>query len=174
MARVGMPSYLPSDPSNIDLIEDLNSSFEAANGDAMNESDFEIINASLIEQEMMEEKCDNQCKSNIEVPIDSIHLGRARGSYSSSMDSDYPVCSYSQDVQSAIDGILYIAQRLKNENEENKVIHDWQFIAMVLDRLFLWIFTLICLIGSAIILLRAPSLYDQTVPIDTILSNIGR
>ena len=86
---------------------------------------------------------------------------------------DMPLRPYSEDVQTAIDGILYIAQRLKDEEEENKIIQDWQWIAMVLDRFFLCLFTFICVLGSAVILLRAPSLYDQTLPIDHLLSNIG-
>jgi nicotinic acetylcholine receptor len=35
-----------------------------------------------------------------------------------------------------------------------QVIEDWKFIAMVLDRLFLWLFTAACLLGTAGIILR--------------------
>lgn len=45
---------------------------------------------------------------------------------------------------------------------------------MVLDRLFLWIFTLACVFGSAIIILQAPSLYDNTQPIDILYSKIAK
>ena len=44
---------------------------------------------------------------------------------------------------------------------------DWKYVAMVLDRLFLWIFTLAVLVGTAGIILQAPTLYDDRVPIDT-------
>lgn len=37
---------------------------------------------------------------------------------------------------------------------------------MVLDRLFLWIFTLAVLAGTAAIILQAPTLYDDRMPID--------
>lgn len=37
---------------------------------------------------------------------------------------------------------------------------------MVLDRLFLWIFTLAVLAGTAGIILQAPTLYDDRMPID--------
>ncbi|KOB67437.1 Nicotinic acetylcholine receptor alpha 4 subunit, partial [Operophtera brumata] len=40
------------------------------------------------------------------------------------------------------------------------------YVAMVLDRLFLWIFTLAVLVGTAGIILQAPTLYDDRVPID--------
>lgn len=43
---------------------------------------------------------------------------------------------------------------------------DWKYVAMVLDRLFLWIFTLAVLVGTAGIILQAPTLYDDRIPID--------
>lgn len=56
----------------------------------------------------------------------------------------------------------------------HQVIEDWKYVALVLDRLFLWIFTIACLVGTCGIILQAPSLYDQRVPIDSQLSQIGR
>lgn len=50
---------------------------------------------------------------------------------------------------------------------------DWKYVAMVLDRLFLWIFTAAVLIGSAGIILQAPTLYDDRVPIDVRISEIA-
>ncbi len=44
---------------------------------------------------------------------------------------------------------------------------------MVLDRLFLWIFTLAVLVGTAGIILQAPTLYDDRIPIDSTLSHIA-
>ena len=44
---------------------------------------------------------------------------------------------------------------------------------MVLDRLFLWIFTVAVLVGTAGIILQAPTLYDDRQPLDTRLSEIG-
>lgn len=51
---------------------------------------------------------------------------------------------------------------------------DWKYVAMVLDRLFLWIFAFACIFGSAIIILQAPSLYDTTQPIDILYSKIAK
>ena len=50
---------------------------------------------------------------------------------------------------------------------------DWKYVAMVLDRLFLWIFTMAVVVGTAGIILQAPSLYDDRIPIDKELSDIG-
>ena len=55
-----------------------------------------------------------------------------------------------------------------------QVIEDWKFIAMVLDRLFLWLFTLACVLGTGGIIFRAPSLYDMREPIDAKLSEIPK
>ena len=51
---------------------------------------------------------------------------------------------------------------------------DWGFVAMVLDRLFLWLFAIASLVGTFMILGEAPSLYDDTKPIDVELSVIAQ
>ena len=53
-----------------------------------------------------------------------------------------------------------------------QVKEDWKYVAMVLDRLFLWIFTLAVCVGTAGIILQAPSLYDERKPIDREISDI--
>lgn len=55
----------------------------------------------------------------------------------------------------------------------SQVIEDWKYVAMVLDRLFLWIFTVAVLVGTAGIILQAPTLYDDRQPLDVQLSGIG-
>lgn len=55
-----------------------------------------------------------------------------------------------------------------------QVEEDWKYVAMVLDRLFLWIFTITCIVGSGLILFQAPSLYDTTQPIDILYSKIAK
>lgn len=53
-----------------------------------------------------------------------------------------------------------------NMNIVLQVKEDWKYVAMVLDRLFLWIFTMAVLAGTAGIILQAPTLYDDRIPID--------
>lgn len=55
-----------------------------------------------------------------------------------------------------------------------QIIEDWKFVAMVLDRFFLWLFFVACVSGMAIIILSAPSLYDTRQPIDIKYSKIAQ
>jgi len=54
-----------------------------------------------------------------------------------------------------------------------QVRDDWKYVAMVLDRLFLWIFTLAVLVGTCGIILHAPTLYDTREAVDTKLSQVA-
>ena len=53
-----------------------------------------------------------------------------------------------------------------------QIIQDWKYVAMVLDRLFLWLFTVACVLGTVAIIFQAPSLYDTRDAIDSQYSNI--
>ncbi|OXU25983.1 hypothetical protein TSAR_004107 [Trichomalopsis sarcophagae] len=76
------------------------------------------------------------------------------------------------DIVTALQGVRFIAQHIKDADKDNEVIEDWKFVAMVLDRFFLWIFTLACIIGTAGIICQAPSLYDTREPLDRQVSSI--
>merc|ERR1712203_945383 len=76
------------------------------------------------------------------------------------------------EIYRAVDGVRFIAESTKREEESCKVKEDWKYVAMVLDRLFLWIFTIAVLVGSAGIILQAPALYDTREAIDVELSEI--
>ena len=41
-----------------------------------------------------------------------------------------------------------------------QIVEDWKYVAMVLDRLFLWVFTVACVVGTFGIILQAPTIYD--------------
>uniref|UniRef100_A0A0N5AS18 Acetylcholine receptor subunit alpha-type unc-63 n=1 Tax=Syphacia muris TaxID=451379 RepID=A0A0N5AS18_9BILA len=69
-------------------------------------------------------------------------------------------------IQSAVDSVSYIADHFKNEDEDSQVIEDWKYISVVMDRIFLLLFMTACMLGTAIIILRAPTIYDTTKPLD--------
>ncbi|PSN48827.1 Acetylcholine receptor subunit beta-like 2 [Blattella germanica] len=94
-------------------------------------------------------------------------------------DAPSPLCRHLHhwhncpELHKAIDGVKFIADHTKREEDSTRVKEDWKYVAMVLDRLFLWIFTLAVLVGTAGIILQAPTLYDDRIPIDVRLSEIA-
>ena len=46
-----------------------------------------------------------------------------------------------------------------------QVKDDWKYMALVIDRLFLYIYISVCLVGSLGVLLNAPVLYDNDKPL---------
>ncbi|XKL62063.1 hypothetical protein PGB90_001896 [Kerria lacca] len=76
----------------------------------------------------------------------------------------------SPDVLSALQGVTFIAQQIKNTDKEKEIIEDWKYVSMVLDRFFLWVFTLAFFLGTCAIIFQAPSLYDERRPIDQLFA----
>lgn len=57
------------------------------------------------------------------------------------------------------------------KSELLKVREEWKYTALVIDRLFLVIFTAACICGTVSIILQAPSFYDMKRPIDEEMSH---
>nr|WOX02237.1 nicotinic acetylcholine receptor alpha 2 subunit transcript variant X3 [Megalurothrips usitatus] len=81
---------------------------------------------------------------------------------------------YPFELEKAIHNVLFIKHHMQRQDEFDAEDQDWRFVAMVMDRLFLWIFTVTSLAGTVIILCEAPSLWDETKAIDTELSNVAQ
>ncbi|KAI3366163.1 hypothetical protein L3Q82_009987 [Scortum barcoo] len=54
----------------------------------------------------------------------------------------------SPSVVSALEGVTYIAEHLRAEDADFSVKEDWKYVAMVVDRIFLWMFIIVCLLGT--------------------------
>ncbi|XP_058150571.1 neuronal acetylcholine receptor subunit alpha-5 isoform X2 [Dasypus novemcinctus] len=54
-------------------------------------------------------------------------------------------------LEAALDSIRYITRHVMKENDTREVVEDWKFIAQVLDRMFLWTFLLVSIIGSLVL-----------------------
>ncbi|CAH1373919.1 hypothetical protein MTP99_015281 [Tenebrio molitor] len=80
--------------------------------------------------------------------------------------------SLSANVLSALQGVRFIAQHIRDADKDNEIVEDWKFVSMVLDRFFLWVFTLACIGGTFGIICQAPSLYDTRVPVHQQLSEM--
>ncbi|XP_015907667.1 acetylcholine receptor subunit alpha-like 1 [Parasteatoda tepidariorum] len=80
---------------------------------------------------------------------------------------------YPRQILRSIHNAMFIAQHIDNQDDFDTVKDEWKYVAMVLDRLFLWMFTGACVIGTAGIFLQAPLIYDTDLPIDVISSKVG-
>ena len=85
--------------------------------------------------------------------MDSSHC-KLHSEYLSYSGSDYDSQEQDQvtpglcpELVRAVEGVKYIAEVTRIMEDSNKVKEDWKYVAMVLDRLFLWIFT-IAVIGK--------------------------
>lgn len=79
-----------------------------------------------------------------------------------------------REVEKAIRDAMFIAQHIDNKDEFESIREEWKYVAMVLDRLFLWIFTFTSIAGTLAIFLQAPNLYDTQKPIDIFYSKVAR
>uniref|UniRef100_A0A8C5DX63 Neuronal acetylcholine receptor subunit alpha-2-like n=1 Tax=Gouania willdenowi TaxID=441366 RepID=A0A8C5DX63_GOUWI len=61
---------------------------------------------------------------------------------------DTVIPTVSPSMQRAIEGVQYIADHLRAEDTDFSVKEDWKYVAMVIDRIFLWMFVLVCILGS--------------------------
>ncbi|XP_059407836.1 neuronal acetylcholine receptor subunit alpha-3 [Carassius carassius] len=54
----------------------------------------------------------------------------------------------SPEIKQAIESVKYIAENMRNRNKAKEVEDDWKYVAMVIDRIFLWVFVLVCVLGT--------------------------
>ncbi|VDI07557.1 acetylcholine receptor subunit alpha-like [Mytilus edulis] len=64
-----------------------------------------------------------------------------------------------------------IVDHMKRQDEELSIREDWKYVAMVIDRMFLIIFTVASLIGFFGVIAQAPTLYDTRIPVSEFLYN---
>ncbi|KAF5271841.1 hypothetical protein FQA39_LY07981 [Lamprigera yunnana] len=81
---------------------------------------------------------------------------------------------YPFELEKAIHNVMFIQHHIQRQDQFNAEDQDWGFVAMVLDRLFLWIFIIASMAGTFAILCEAPALYDDTKPIDMELSSVAQ
>uniref|UniRef100_A0A8D0GM89 Cholinergic receptor nicotinic alpha 3 subunit n=1 Tax=Sphenodon punctatus TaxID=8508 RepID=A0A8D0GM89_SPHPU len=55
----------------------------------------------------------------------------------------------STEMRDAIESVKYIAETMRLQNEAKEIQDDWKYVAMVIDRIFLWVFILVCILGTA-------------------------
>ncbi|XP_056431415.1 acetylcholine receptor subunit beta [Gadus chalcogrammus] len=68
------------------------------------------------------------------------------------------------ELKSAIEAITYIAEALQAEKDYEALREDWQYVAMVVDRMFLWIFVVFTTVGTLGIFINASTSLTPTDP----------
>lgn len=77
-------------------------------------------------------------------------------------------------IEKAVHNIMFIKHHMKRQDEFDAEDQDWGIVAMVLDRLFLWVFGFSAIAGSFLILSESPSTVFDEKPIDIIYSKIAQ
>ncbi|XP_019724203.1 cholinergic receptor, nicotinic, beta 1 (muscle) like [Hippocampus comes] len=67
-------------------------------------------------------------------------------------------------LKSAIAAVTYMAEQLKKQDTDDSMTEDWQFFALVVDRLFLWLFVVITTLGTLAMFLDASFNYTPDNP----------
>uniref|UniRef100_A0A3B3WZG6 Cholinergic receptor, nicotinic, beta 4 (neuronal) n=1 Tax=Poecilia mexicana TaxID=48701 RepID=A0A3B3WZG6_9TELE len=70
---------------------------------------------------------------------------------------------WATDVQEAMNGVRFVAEHMMSDDDDQSVIEDWKYVAMVVDRMFLWIFVIVCVVGTLGLFLQ-PLFQSQIVP----------
>ncbi|XP_018594362.1 neuronal acetylcholine receptor subunit beta-4-like [Scleropages formosus] len=68
------------------------------------------------------------------------------------------------DLQDAVEGVCFVADHMMGADIDQSVIEDWKYVAMVVDRMFLWIFVIVCVVGTMGLFLQ-PLFQSQSLPV---------
>ncbi|EPQ12813.1 Neuronal acetylcholine receptor subunit alpha-3 [Myotis brandtii] len=81
--------------------------------------------------------------------ISNFTANLTRSSSTDSVDAVLSLSALSPEIKEAIRSVRYIAENMKAQNEAKEIQDDWKYVAMVIDRIFLWVFILVCILGTA-------------------------
>uniref|UniRef100_A0A8D3BT09 Cholinergic receptor nicotinic beta 4 subunit n=1 Tax=Scophthalmus maximus TaxID=52904 RepID=A0A8D3BT09_SCOMX len=70
---------------------------------------------------------------------------------------------WAADVQEAVNGVRFVAEHMMGDDDDQSVIEDWKYVAMVVDRMFLWIFVIVCVVGTLGLFLQ-PLFQSHSIP----------
>ncbi|KAI1730908.1 neurotransmitter-gated ion-channel transmembrane region domain-containing protein [Ditylenchus destructor] len=68
-------------------------------------------------------------------------------------------------IRRMIDNVCFIADHFKAQQKHDKISENWSYVAMVLDRLLLILFSTVNILGTILILTQSPSLTDTREPL---------
>ncbi|XP_045052579.2 neuronal acetylcholine receptor subunit alpha-3 [Desmodus rotundus] len=94
--------------------------------------------------------------------ISNFTANLTRSSSTESVDAVLSLSALSPEIKEAIQSVKYIAENMKAQNEAKEIQDDWKYVAMVIDRIFLWVFILVCILGTAGLFLQPLMARDDT------------
>ncbi|XP_004430256.1 PREDICTED: neuronal acetylcholine receptor subunit alpha-4 [Ceratotherium simum simum] len=104
-----------------------------------------LLKATSAELPVPDQASPCKCKCKKEPPAESPNaMLKARGTRAP--PRHLPL---SPALMRAVEGVQYITDHLKAEDTDFSVKEDWKYVAMVIDRIFLWVFIIVCLLGTA-------------------------
>ncbi|KAI3386915.1 hypothetical protein SNEBB_004263 [Seison nebaliae] len=74
-----------------------------------------------------------------------------------------------REVKKAMKGIDSYVKHIKDEDDDIRILGDWQYLSLVFDRIFLILFTVACTLGTILVMCNAPSLYDKRETVTELL-----
>ncbi|XP_042332502.1 neuronal acetylcholine receptor subunit alpha-3 isoform X1 [Sceloporus undulatus] len=103
--------------------------------------------------------CD--CCQHQHIKYVKLNSNLTQSSSSESMDALLSTSVISPEMRDAIESVKYIAENMKLQNEAKETQDDWKYVAMVIDRIFLWVFILVCILGTAGLFLQPLMIGDE-------------
>uniref|UniRef100_UPI00398F158D neuronal acetylcholine receptor subunit alpha-3-like n=1 Tax=Pristiophorus japonicus TaxID=55135 RepID=UPI00398F158D len=77
-----------------------------------------------------------------------------QSSSAASLDTLLALSALSPEVREAIARITYIAENMELHEKFKQIQDDWKYVAIVIDRMFLWIFIVVCILGTTCLFLQ--------------------
>lgn len=75
-------------------------------------------------------------------------------------------------IRNMIQNVEFIAEYFNSLKKEDKISEDWSYVANVIDRIFLIIFSIMNVVGTWVILLNSPAMFDNRTPL--VINTVAR
>ncbi|KAM9067019.1 neuronal acetylcholine receptor subunit alpha-3 isoform 3-T3 [Sarcophilus harrisii] len=95
------------------------------------------------------------------IKLSNLSSNLPRSASSESVDAMLSFSVLSPEMKDAIESVKYIAENMKAQNEAKEIQDDRKYVAMVIDRIFLWIFILVCICETAGLFLQPLMIGDD-------------
>nr|XP_060611697.1 neuronal acetylcholine receptor subunit alpha-3 [Anolis sagrei ordinatus] len=101
------------------------------------------------------------CYQHPHINYVKVNSNLTQSSSSESIDALLSSLVISPEMRDAVESVRYIAETMRLQNEAKETQDDWKYVAMVIDRIFLWVFILVCILGTAGLFLQPLLIGDE-------------